>query len=75
MQTSQIQNYIFLDDYSTPHTLSTRYQAIPVPEYTTNLDKNMKQHFFKKLFTSLLRLFNICILIQVLVNENLVLKA
>lgn len=47
MQTSPIQNYIFLDEYSRPHTLSTRYQAIPILEYTTNLDKNVKQHFLK----------------------------
>lgn len=55
--------------FEASHTeYSTRYQAIPVLEYTSNLEKNMKKHTWEALCMSLL--VNIAIVVQVMVDEN-----
>lgn len=62
--------------FETSHTeYSTRYQAIPILEYTTNLEKNMKKHPWETLCIPLVLLVNLSTAVQVIVNENLGLKA
>lgn len=75
IQTSQVQNYIFLDECLRPHTLNTRHQSIPILEYTTNLEKNVEKHPWEALCIPLLLLVNVSTAVQVIVNENLGLKA
>lgn len=70
-----MQNYIFLGECLRPHTLNNRHQAIPILEYTTNLEKNVKKHPWEALCIPLLLLVNISTAVQVTVNENLGLKA
>lgn len=62
--------------FETSHTeYSTRHQDIPILEYTTNLEKNMKKHPWEALCIPLLLLVNISTTVQVIANENLGLKA
>jgi len=44
IQTSQVQNYICLNEHLNLHTLNTRHQDIPTSEYTTNFERNVKKH-------------------------------